>query len=106
MLLSDFELWHFVLNYAYLPKTEEEGEAFEKELTAAGLSLTGCSLGRPLPQAEYRKRIERSWERIFDLTWTDADSAIVSAAKDRSIQGTMWELVREDVVDATEFTAR
>ena len=106
VLLSDFELWHFVLNYGYLPKTEEEDEEFDEELTAAGLSLTGCSLGNPLPNAEYRQRIEQSWERIFDLTWTDPDHAIVSRTRDRSIQGTMWELLLEDVVDAKEFTAR
>ena len=106
VLLSDFELWHYVLNYGYLPKTEKEGEEFEKELTAAGLSLTGCSLRNPLPNAEYRQKIEQSWERIFDLTWTDPDHAIVSRAKDRSIQGTMWELLLDDVIEAKEFTAR
>jgi len=106
VLLSDFELWHYVLNYGYLPRTEKEDEAFEKELTAAGLSLTGCSLRNPLPHARYRQKIERSWERIFDLTWTDPDQTIVPAMKDSSIQGTMWELLLDDVVDANEFTAR
>jgi hypothetical protein len=70
------------------------------------LSLTGCSLGRPLPHAEFRQRIERSWERIFDLTWTDSEQEIVSPTKDRSIQGTMWELLLDHVVDAKQFTAR
>ena len=106
VLLSDFELWHFVLNYGYLPKSEDEEAAFEKELAAAGLSLTGGSLRNPLPHARYRQKIERSWERIFDLTWTDPEQEIVSPMKDRSIQGTMWELLRDDVVDAKEFTAR
>jgi hypothetical protein len=106
LLLSDFQLWHFVLNYGYLPRSEKEGEAFEKELTAAGLSLTGCSLRNPLPHAQYRQKIEQSWERIFDLTWTDPDHAIVPPTKDRSIQGTLWELLLEDVIDANEFAAQ
>jgi hypothetical protein len=106
VLLSDFELWHYVLNYGYLPKTEKEGEAFENELTAAGLSLTGCSLRTPLPHARYRQSIEQSWERIFDLTWTDPEHAIVSRTKNRCIQGTMWELRLDEVVDSKEFTAR
>ncbi len=106
VLLSDFELWHYVLNYGYLPKSEDEEAAFEKELAAAGLSLTGCSRSRPLPNVRYRQKIERSWERVFDLTWTDPDYAIVRPMKDRSIQGTMWELLLDDVVDANEFTAR
>jgi len=106
VLLPDFELWHYVLNYGYLPKTVKEGEAFEKELTAADLSLMGCSLRNPLSHSEYRQKIERSWERIFDLTWTDPDHAIVSATKNRCIQGTMWELRLDDVVDSKNFTAR
>jgi hypothetical protein len=99
-------LWHYVLNYWYLPETEKEGEEFDKKLTAAGSSLTGCSVRNPLPHAKCRQMIERSWERIFDLTWTDPDHAIVPPTKDRSIQGTMWELLLKDVVDAKEFTAR
>ena len=106
VLLSDFELWHFVLNYGYLPKTEKEEEKFERELTAAGLSLTGCSLRNPLSNDEYREKIEKSWERIFDLTWTDPHHAIVTRTKDRSIQGTMWELWLDDVVDSKDFKAR
>ena len=42
----------------------KEDAEFEKELTAAGLSLTGCSLRSPLPPARYRQKIERSWGRI------------------------------------------
>jgi len=106
VLLSDFELWHFVLNYGYLAKSENEDEEFEKELTAAGLSLAGCSLRNPLPDTQFRQKIEQSWERIFDLTWTDPDHAIVSPTKDRAIQGTVWELLLDDVVDARHFTAR
>ena len=70
VLLSDFELWHYVLNYWYLPRTE------------------------------------KSWERILDLSWTDPGNKIVDPAKDRSIQGTMWELLLDDVVESREFTAR
>ena len=84
----------------------KEDAEFEKELTAAGLSLTGCSLAARCPLPDTGRRSKRSWGRIFDLTWTDPDHAIVSPTKDRSIQGTMWELLLEDVVDATEFTAR
>lgn len=106
VLLSDFDLWHYVLNYWYLPRSEKDGEAFEKKLTRAGLSLFGCSHGQPLAHAKFRREIEGSWERIFDLSWTDPEQKIVRRARDRSIQGTMWELLLKDVVDTTEFTAR
>jgi hypothetical protein len=106
VLLSDFELWHYVLNYWYLPKSEKEGESFEKKLTRVGLSVHGCSHQKPLAHVKFRREVERSWERIFDLSWTDPEHNIVHRARDRSIQGTMWELLLEDVVDTTEFTAR
>ena len=66
----------------------------------------GCSLFNPLSHSEYREKIEGSWERIFDLTWTDPDHVIVRPTKDRCIQGTMWELRLDEVVDSKEFTAR
>jgi len=106
VLLSDFELWHYVLNYWYLPRTEKEGIAFEKKLTRAGLSLVGCTHARPLPHAGFRREVESSWERIFDLSWTDRRHRIVSASNNRSIQATLWELSMDDVVESKEFVAR
>ena len=106
VLLSDFELWHYVLNYWYLPRTVKDGEAFEKKLARAGLSLIGCSHQKPLSHATLRREIEKSWERIFDLSWNDPGNKIVHSSKDRSIQGTMWELLLEDVVEIKEFTAK
>jgi hypothetical protein len=67
VLLSDFDLWHYVLNYWYLPKTEKDGESFEKRLARVGLSVFGCDHQKPLSHAKYRQDVERSWERIFDL---------------------------------------
>jgi len=49
VLLSDFDLWHYVLNYWYLPKSEKDGEAFEKKLTRLGLSFYHCDHQHPLP---------------------------------------------------------
>jgi hypothetical protein len=106
VLLSDFDLWHYVLSYWYLPRSEKEGDEFEDKLTCAGVSLLGCTHQKPLAHAKLRREVERSWERIFDLSWTDPEHFVVKKARDRSIQGTMWELLLEDVVNMTEFTAR
>jgi hypothetical protein len=106
VLLSDFDLWHYVLNYWYLPKTEAQGDAFERKLAHAGLSLVGCNHSNPLPHAAFRRELEESWERIFDLSWTDPGYRITSPLKKRSIQGTLWELLATDVAAVTEFTAR
>jgi hypothetical protein len=106
VLLSDFDLWHYVLNYWYLPTSEKEGESFEKKLTGAGLPVFGYTHQKPPAHAKFRREVERSWERIFDLSWTDPEHFIVQRSSDRSIQGTMWGLLLEDVVDMTEFVAR
>ena len=106
VLLSDFDLWHYVLNYWHLPTTEKDGKAFEKKLARAGLSFYGRNHQHPLPHVRYRQEIERSWERIFDTDWADREHAIASPPKKKSIQATLWELVLDDVVEVRQFTAR
>ncbi len=32
VLLSDYSLWHYVLNYWYLPSSEADGDAFERDI--------------------------------------------------------------------------
>ena len=92
VLLSDFELWHYVLNYWYLPTSEAEGESFEAELANQGLSFYET---KPLPNPIYHKRIEKNWERIFDMEW--APEGIASPTPEKSIQATFWELCIDDV---------
>ena len=106
VLLSDFDLWHYVLNYWYLPESEKDGKAFEKKLARAGPSFYGCDRHHPLPHVRYRQEIERSWERIFDTDWSDRGHAIASPPKKKSIQATLWELSVDDVVEVRKFTAR
>ena len=81
VLLSDFDLWHYVLNYWYLPESEKDGKAFEEKLARAGLSFYGCDHQHPLSHVRYRQEIERSWERIFDTNWADRGHAIASPPK-------------------------
>jgi len=93
VLLSDFDLWHYVLNYCYLSETEEEGEVFEKELKEKGLSFYR---DKPLQDMLYHKKIEKSWEKIFDI----------SPGKTYSIQATFWELYINQIRDIRFFRAR
>lgn len=106
VLLSDFDLWHYVLNYWYLPETEKDGEAFEKKLTRVGLSFYKCDHQHPLQQVQYRREIEQSWERIFDLAWADRRHSIASPPKKKSVQATLWELALDNVIRAKKFTAK
>jgi hypothetical protein len=100
VLLSDFNLWHYVLNYWYLPKSEQDGEAFERELEKQGLSFFKT---KPLAGPSHEK-IARSWQRIFDLDW--AAENISTPRADKSIQAVFWELRREHVQKVDAFTAR
>ena len=101
VLLSDFCLWHYVLNYWYLPSCEADGEMFERELASHGLSFFDQ---KPLPHAEYHLRIVRSWNRIFDLDWSEPD--ISQPRKRKSIQATMWEIRWDQVRQHKQFTSR
>ena len=101
LLLSDFSLWHYVLNYWYLPKSEAEGEAFEAELAARGLSFYET---KPLPDYEYHFRIQQSWERIFDIDWKE--DSIATAKENKSIQACFWELKLDRVKKVDRFIAK
>ncbi|HAS55200.1 MAG: hypothetical protein A2X56_05500 [Nitrospirae bacterium GWC2_57_13] len=101
VLLSDFDLWHYVLNYWYLPVSEADGDAFLRELQERGLSFYTA---KPVPDPGYHGKIERSWERIFDLQWTE--EALVHPRERKSIQACIWELRWEQVKRADQFIAR
>ena len=87
VLLSDYSLWHFVLNYAYLPRNEADGDAFRAELSRL-----------------HHQRVKKSWNRIFDLAW--ADEYFVEPYAEKMIQATLWELRLDHVRDVKVFTAR
>lgn len=101
VLLSDFDLWHYVLNYWYLPATEAEGKAFDAEMKKIGLDYFAT---KPLPNLKYHQRIEKSWMRIFDLSWSS--EGISDQRKAKSIQAVLWELRKEKVRKAQTFISR
>ena len=101
VLSSDFDLWHYVLNYWYLPASSVEGETFESELAEQGLSFYQT---KPLPNPAVDEAIRASWEHIFDLEWVEKDLSAPRA--DKSIQAAFWELPLESVRRVDEFVAR
>lgn len=101
VLLSDFDLWHYVLNYWYLPTSASDGNRFQRELAAVGLSFYRS---RPLPDAKYHDEIVSSWDRIFALDWSQR--GLASPRKRKAIQACMWEIRPEMVRRRREFTAR
>jgi len=103
VLLSDFDLWHYVLNYWYLPESQRDDEAFESELSRRGLSFYK---NKPLRHAAFHRKITESWARIFDLDWTDSGRSIAHPRARKSIQASFWELRRNQVRDVRIFRAR
>jgi hypothetical protein len=101
VLLSDFDLWHFVLNYWYLAASMTEDEAFDARLAEKGLFITN---EHPLPDPDLDAAIRKSWERIFDLDWYEED--MTHPKEKKIIQATFWELSMDSVKRVDEFTGR
>jgi hypothetical protein len=87
VLLSDFTRWHVVLNRQFLSDNAEEDDA-------AATRMSG----------DRKLRIERSWERIFELDRGDPE--YWGPFGDRGIQATLWQIELAQVRKVTSFTAR
>jgi hypothetical protein len=105
VLVSDFQLWHFVLNGWYLPFTDEEGqmamedypkkqpwelkfeERFAQLKEETGDKIKACYLA-------WEEVYGPSWEQIFDRGYSVRDYADDPPA----LQATAWEFRAEDIV--------
>lgn len=101
VLLSDFSLWHFVLNYWYLPSSPVDEESFEGRLRAAGLDPYRT---KPLPDREFHARIEASWDRVFDLE--SVIEGVTDEPDRRCVQATLWRAPARSVREVAWFVAR
>lgn len=102
VLLSDFDLWHFVLNYWYLSDDENDDAAFDSLLEARGLNYYRQE---PLSDPVLHARIAASWQRIFDLDWINEYTGS-TRREEKYIQATFWELRLSDVKRIQKFIAR
>ena len=101
VLLSDFELWHYVLGYWYLAANDAEDVYVDAALTAKRLDPFRQKL---LADDYWHRQILASWERIFDLQGTTIKRGWPPEHK--SIQAVLWEIRREDVRRVQFFVAR
>jgi len=94
-LLSDFALWHAVLNWRYASLTEAEAEAWDERVLAA----TGWwdTWRRELPEPLRAEQLA-SWERIFDLDRLARKADAGYLAPLEMIQAVLHEIRLEDVV--------
>jgi hypothetical protein len=96
VLLSDFDLWHFVLNDWWLDTSVFKDGFTEKEYDQ------NHEWFKTLSEEEQRREKERSWEIIFNIEPFDSDWI----AKGQYVQAVFWELKKEYVRKAQFFTAR
>ncbi len=90
ILLSDYMLWHIPLNRGYVSANDEDAETFYAE-------TDGMTRDQLHADPGYHQHIINSWERIFDLNWSD---------EKLSVQATFWELHLSQVKEVTTFIAR
>lgn len=91
LLLSDFDLWHSVLNCCPAFLSEAEDDDFYHRLEAFGPN----SKDSPYPEP-FMSEVQSSWYRIFDLG-IEAEYATYSLEK-KGIQGVFWAMKPEYVV--------
>jgi len=107
VLLSDFELFHFVLNNLYMASTEEEDEQFQKWIESKGIKYGDwrCDESQNEELQIVKRKIVESWAGIFDLTKED-DDWLYGKNEDKSIQAVFWELREDQIIWAREYIAR
>lgn len=88
VLLSDFHMWHFVLNGWPISDTEEEADRVDAYLVT-------------LTEGQRKAFLEKNWEKVFDTE--PFDNGYTSRGDD--IQATFWELKKEYILNVRFFTA-
>jgi hypothetical protein len=86
IVLSCFDLWHFVLNRFYVPDSAEDEAQFDLDIAATEPGSDAA--------VELEAKLQKSWSAIFEL-----DQALVDVGtfETKSIQGCFWTLDRSCV---------
>lgn len=108
VLLSDFDLWHYAYSSTkfFIGDSEKEEERVWKEIEEELEKTCGTLNKHPsyyYPRA-VAERIEKSWEKIFDMDFKHWDSIFMNYQK--RIQATMWEIPLDNIIEVREFVAR
>lgn len=102
VLISEFDLWHYVLNGWYLAESEAEEARFERQARACGVDLFR---DKPPLDPGIRQRLEESWTRIFQ--WErEYPSSLARPLPLRTLQGCVWEILASQVRRIHHFRAR
>ena len=99
VLLSDFVLWHYVLNQCYLPLNMDDYENFEENNNNALDHLNFKNYPKHI-----KDKIEKSWNYIFDMSFNSEEVSF--PFEEKKIQATFWKLELKDVIKVDTFIAR
>ena len=101
ILLSDFELWHYVLNLNFLAHSFESEARFNAESIPPPVgSISDWSL----VHQQTLRRMKKSWQQIFDLRLLNEFYSVSFSL--RSVQATFWELHAADILSVKRFVSR
>lgn len=100
VLLSDFDLRHYVLNQWYIADNEKQYDDFLLKLNKSGVDFWD----KDHYPSKLRKQMMESWQKIFDMQYKSDDGVLPFARK--SVQATFWQLSIQEVKSVRFFTAR
>lgn len=89
VLLSDYELWHFVMNGSRLPLSLRE--------VSDGLGSAKRPGNRDEP-------VEQNWPKIFEIDWF-VDGITVPRHR-KSIQACLWQVEARQVIEVTHLISK
>ena len=99
ILLSDFNLWHFVLNYWHIADNKKQESEFDELIKTSSLKFTD----KEKYTLKLKNILESSWNKIFDMNYDSVYTAEVFNRK--KIQATFWTLKSTEIIKVDFFTA-
>ncbi len=101
VLLSDFDLWHAVLNNHYIADNAKEDEDFDNMMRKSNIDYPYNPYKNP---TNIQTIIEKSWLKVLNLNYRS--EYFPTLLKDKSIQATFWNLSTDEIVQVDEFIAK
>ncbi len=101
VLLSDFDLWHSVLNNYYIPDNAQEEQEFDNLLEVNNVTYPYNPYQNP---KEVQTFIEKSWLKVLDLNYHS--EYFPRVVEEQSIQATFWNLSLDEIVKVDKFVAK
>lgn len=100
ILLSDLNLWHFILNYWHIADSEKQELEFDKLLRKLDIKFIDKEKYTP----SLKKNVEKSWNKIFDMNYEC--EYVTEKFKEKKIQATFWNLKKTEIIKVDFFNAK